>query len=44
MGIDPRDFAAQVLEDELKKAQMSPEQLKQMELESELKGFKKKPK
>jgi hypothetical protein len=37
MGIDPRDFAAQVLEDELKKAQMSPEQLEKMELEQELK-------
>lgn len=36
LGIDPREFAAQVIEEEIKKAQMSPEQLKQMELEQEL--------
>jgi hypothetical protein len=36
LGIDPKEFAAQVIEEEIKKAQMSPEQLKQMELEQEL--------
>jgi hypothetical protein len=36
LGIDPREFAAQVIEEEIKKAQMSPEQLKQMEMEQEL--------
>jgi hypothetical protein len=36
LGIDPKEFAASVIEEEIKKAQMSPEQLKQMELEQEL--------
>lgn len=36
LGIDPREFAAQVIEEEIKKAQMSPEQLRQMEMEHEL--------
>ena len=36
LGIDPKEFAAQVIEEEIKKAQMSPEQLKQMEMEQEL--------
>lgn len=36
LGIDPKEFAAQVIEEEIRKAQMSPEQLKQMELEQEL--------
>jgi hypothetical protein len=40
LGIDPREFAAQVIEDEIRKSQMSPEQLKQMELEQELTRLK----
>lgn len=36
LGIDPKEFAASVIEEEIKKAQMSPEQLKQMEMEEEL--------
>ena len=36
LGIDPREFAAQVIEEEIRKAEMSPEQLKQMEMEQEL--------
>jgi hypothetical protein len=36
LGIDPREFAAQVIEEEIRKAEMTPEQLKQMELEEEL--------
>jgi len=40
LGIDPKEFAASVIEEEIKKAQMSPEQLKQMELEQELNRLK----
>ena len=40
LGIDPKEFAASVIEEEIKKAQMSPEQLKQMELEQELARLK----
>lgn len=40
LGIDPKEFAAQVIEEEIKKAQMSPEQLRQQELEDELKKLK----
>jgi len=36
LGIDPREFAAQVIEEEIRRAEMSPEQLKQMEMEQEL--------
>ena len=37
MGIDPKQFAAAVLEEELKLQQMSPEQRKQQELEAKIK-------
>lgn len=37
MGIDPKAFAAAVLEEELKLQQMSPEQRKQQELEAKIK-------
>lgn len=37
MGIDPKEFAAAVIEDEIRKAQLTPEQLKEMELQEELK-------
>lgn len=40
MGIDPKEFAAQVIEDEIKKSQMSPEQRRQQELETELNTLK----
>jgi hypothetical protein len=40
MGIDPKEFAASVIEDEIKKAQMSPEQRRQQELETELNTLK----
>ena len=40
LGIDPKEFAAQVIEEEIKKAQMSPEQIRQQELEDELKKLK----
>jgi hypothetical protein len=40
LGIDPREFAASVIEEEIRKAEMSPEQLKQMELEQELNRLK----
>jgi len=37
MGIDPREFAAQVIEEELKRQQMTPEQLELEELRQEKK-------
>ena len=40
LGIDPKEFAAQVIEEEIKKAQMSPEQIRQQELEEELNKLK----
>jgi hypothetical protein len=40
IGIDPREFAAQVIEEEIKKAQMTPEQIRQQELEDELNKLK----
>ena len=40
MGIDPKEFAAQVIEEEIKKAQLTPEQLQAMELQEELKKEK----
>lgn len=40
LGIDPREFAASVIEEEIKKAQMSPEQVRQQELEDELTALK----
>ena len=40
LGIDPREFAASVIEEEIKKAQMSPEQIRQQELEEELNKLK----
>lgn len=40
LGIDPKEFAAQVIEEEIKKAQMSPEQIRQQELEEELNRLK----
>lgn len=40
LGIDPREFAASVIEEEIKKAQMSPEQVRQQELETELTELK----
>jgi hypothetical protein len=40
LGIDPKEFAAQVIEDEIKKAQMTPEQIRQQELEEELNKLK----
>lgn len=39
-GIDPRELAAEIVEEEIRKQQMTPEQLKQAELESELKALK----
>jgi hypothetical protein len=40
LGIDPKEFAAQVIEEEIKKAQMTPEQIRQQELEEELNALK----
>jgi hypothetical protein len=40
LGIDPKEFAAQVIEEEIKKAQMTPEQIRQQELEEELNKLK----
>lgn len=40
MGIDPDEFARQRIEEKIKESQMSPEQLKQAELENELKALK----
>lgn len=37
MGIDPKEFAAQVIEEEIKRAQLTPEQIQAMELQEELK-------
>jgi hypothetical protein len=37
MGIDPKEFAAQIVEEEIKRAQMSPEQLEKLELQERLK-------
>lgn len=37
MGIDPKEFAAQIVEEELKKAAMTPEQLEKLELQDKLK-------
>lgn len=39
LGIDPKEFAAAVLEDEIKKSQMSPEQREKLELEQKLKSI-----
>lgn len=36
LGIDAKEFAAQVIEEEIKKAQLTPEQLQAMELQEEL--------
>lgn len=41
MGIDAKEFAAAVIEEELKKQEMTPEQIRQMELEQELENLKK---
>lgn len=40
LGIDPKEFAAQVIEEEIKKAQMTPEQIRQQELEDELNALR----
>jgi hypothetical protein len=40
LGIDPKEFAAQVIEEEIKKSQMTPEQIRQQELEEELNKLK----
>jgi hypothetical protein len=40
LGIDPKEFAASVIEEEIKKAQMTPEQIRQQELEEELNKLK----
>lgn len=40
LGIDPKEFAAQVIEEEIKRAEMSPEQIRQQELEEELNQLK----
>lgn len=37
MGIDPKEFAAAVIEEEIKKSQMSPEQREKEELQAKLK-------
>ena len=37
MGIDPKEFAASIVEEEIKKSQMSPEQLERMELQQQVK-------
>lgn len=39
MGIDPKQFAAAVIEDEIKKSQMSPEQRRAEDAEAKLKKF-----
>lgn len=41
MGIDPKEFAASVIEEEIKKAQLSPEQRKQQELEDKIRELEK---
>ena len=40
LGIDPKEFAASVIEEEIKKSQMTPEQIRQQELEEELNALK----
>lgn len=40
LGIDPIEFAKEVIEGEIKKAQMSPEQIRQQQLEDELASLK----
>jgi|694.fasta_scaffold00313_25 hypothetical protein len=40
LGIDPKEFAASVIEEEIKRAEMSPEQIRQQELEEELNKLK----
>lgn len=39
MGIDPKEFAAAVIEEELKNAQMTPEERERIELQSKVKGY-----
>jgi len=39
MGIDPKEFAASVIEEEIKRAQLSPEELERQELQEKLQNM-----